>query len=72
MALTRHILAAAWTIAGPPLRGLDMLLLWPQCKALSNGNLDLARAAFAVHAFVTPCWAMLGEHELIRRIDELE
>jgi hypothetical protein len=44
--------------------------LWPTCRAV--GDVDLARVAFAVHAFHDPAWLRLGEDEIKRIIDGLE
>jgi hypothetical protein len=54
------------------LRRLDLEILWPTCLKMCEGDLDCARAAFAVHAFSDPAWVCLGEKELFDRIDRLE
>lgn len=51
-------------------RRLDILILWPQCKNVAP-TIDLARAAFAFHAFRDPAWLALGEDEIRRSIDAL-
>ncbi len=51
-------------------RQLDLEILWPTCRAV--GDVDLARVAFAVHAFHDPAWLRLGEDEIKRIIDGLE
>lgn len=51
-------------------RALDLKILWPSCRAQAP-DLDLARAAFAMHAFNDPAWLWLGEGEIARRIEEL-
>jgi hypothetical protein len=55
-------------------RAIDLRILWPACKqeAAAKGlTLDHAKAAFARHAFHDPAWQVLGEPEIMRRIDEL-
>ena len=52
-------------------RGLDMQILWPTLLRQAP-TLDHAKAGFAYHAFRDPAWCVLGEDEIIRRIDELE
>jgi hypothetical protein len=52
-------------------RAIDLATLWPQCKQLAL-NMDLARAAFAHHAFNDPAWIdFYGEDRLIEVIGEL-
>jgi hypothetical protein len=52
-------------------RAIDMDLLWPACCA-DAPDLDAAKKAFAEHAMRDPAWQALGEHEVIRFIDQLE
>lgn len=52
-------------------RAFDLKILWPVCKETAEGDLDMAKAAFALHAFNDPSWLCLGEVEIIRRIDAL-
>ena len=51
-------------------RDIDLDILWPICKQ-EAGSLDHARAIFAVHAFKDQAWLVLGEEEIVRRIDRL-
>lgn len=51
-------------------REIDRRVLWPRCKKLA-GDLDLAKAAFAVHAMQDPAWRWLGENAIIELIDDL-
>ena len=59
-------------------RAIDLEILWPTCKRLAEEKergedaLEMARAAFAVHAFKDPAWLTLGEDEVFRRIEALE
>lgn len=52
------------------IRRIDVAVLWPSCKR-ETGNLDWAKAAFAVHAFRDRAWRCLGEDEICRQIDLL-
>lgn len=52
-------------------RRIDLSILWPACKKQAGGDLDDARAAFAVHAFRDPAWTCLGHDEVVARIDAL-
>jgi len=59
-------------------RDLDIQILWPICKQQANergdergGDIDHAKAAFALHAFNDQAWLVLGEEEIKRRIDAL-
>jgi hypothetical protein len=52
-------------------RAFDLKILWPTCKEQAEGDLTLAKAAFALHAFHDPAWTCLGEAEIVRQIDEL-
>ncbi len=52
-------------------RAIDLQILWPSCREVAQGNLDAARAAFAVHAFQDEAWLCLGEDEIKRIIDGL-
>jgi hypothetical protein len=63
----RHL--RAWWYAR--LRRIDIEILWPTCVR-EAGDLDHAKAAFAVHAFHDRAWLWLGEDEIIRRIEALE
>jgi hypothetical protein len=62
------------------LRRIDLRILWPECKAQAQAQgqagipaLDLARAAFAAHAFHDPVWtADYSDDELVDFIDRLE
>ncbi len=51
-------------------RRLDVQLLWPSCLAQAP-NLNMARAAFAIHAFADPAWTALGTQELVRSVAAL-
>lgn len=51
-------------------RNLDRRLLWPTLVQHAP-DLDVAKAAFAFHAFHDPAWIALGEAEILRQIDEL-
>lgn len=51
-------------------REIDLQMLWPQCKLLADGNLDLARQAFAVHAFNDSAW--IDEYGKDRLIEIIE
>lgn len=53
-------------------RRIDLQVLWPACKREAGGNLELAKAAFAVHAFHDEAWLVLGEKRLFQAIDELK
>lgn len=53
-------------------RSIDIRLLWPVCKQNAKGDLELARNAFRVHAFMDPLWLRLGGTEIIRRTEELK
>jgi hypothetical protein len=53
-------------------RAIDLDILWPACREEADGDLDVAKAAFAVHAFHDPAWLELGETEIVRRIGELK
>ena len=56
-------------------RGQDRLFLWPACKSLAKQrgqSLEVARAAFAAHAFNDPCWIeRYGKETLIKIIGRL-
>jgi hypothetical protein len=52
------------------MRRIDLEILWPTCKR-EAGDLDHAKAAFAVHAFNDNAWLSLGQDELMAAIDEL-
>jgi hypothetical protein len=51
-------------------RAIDIQLLWPSCRDHAS-DLDLAKAAFALHAFRDHAWLELGEAEIYRIIDGL-
>ena len=52
-------------------RKTDIEILWPICRR-EAGDLDHARAAFAMHVFHDEAWiADFGEDEIIRRIEAL-
>lgn len=53
------------------LRRIDLQILWPCCKKQA-GDLDRARAAFAVHAFADRAWAFLGEDQIFRIVGGLK
>jgi hypothetical protein len=52
-------------------RAIDLQVLWPACVENAGGDLDLARAAFAAHAYHDKAWLCLGEEEIFRRVDAL-
>ena len=52
------------------LRRIDMDILWPECVAQAP-DLDHARAAFAVHAYLDRAWKVLGDEEIDKLIDQL-
>ena len=53
-------------------RNFDLNVLWPECKKLAP-SLDVARAAFAVHAFNDAAWIEhYGEEKLKEFIGRLE
>lgn len=52
-------------------RRIDIAILWPACKEYA-GDLDQARAAFAIHAYMDPAWTSLGDAEMLRQIGELK
>jgi len=57
------------------LRRVDRAILWPACKRAARDrgiDLDVARAAFATHAFNDIPWKVLGEAEIIRQVDKLQ
>jgi hypothetical protein len=65
-------LVAAWQALT---RRLDVRFLWPSCRdeaARRGGSVDLARAAFAMHAYNDPAWLALGPDEIYRRIEGLK
>jgi len=51
-------------------RRIDLAILWPSCRAEAP-NLDVAKAAFAVHAFHDRAWLALGD-KLYETIDGLK
>lgn len=51
-------------------REMDLRILWPACRD-AVPDLDIAKAAFAVHALHDPAWRSLGEDEIKRVIDGL-
>ena len=51
-------------------RAVDIDILWPNCRDQTD-DLDLARAAFAIHAFHDKAWLALGDDEIRRRIEAL-
>jgi hypothetical protein len=51
-------------------RAIDLKILWPTCRDQAP-DLDMAKAAFAFHAFNDRAWTELGEAEIIHRIDKL-
>ena len=52
------------------LRRIDVKILWPACREQTQ-NLDMAKAAFAFHAFHDKAWLYLGENEIVKQIDAL-
>jgi len=52
-------------------RAIDLEILWPICKEQAQGDMDKAKAAFAVHAFNDPAWVRHYEDRLYRVIEEL-
>ena len=52
-------------------RRMDRRMLWPACRDYAE-DLDHARAAFAVHAYMDPAWTSLGDAEMLRQIGELK
>lgn len=59
-------------------RAIDVQILWPICQSEAKARfpadqaLDYAKAAFAYHAYHDRAWQILGEEEIIARIDALE
>lgn len=56
-------------------RKIDLMILWPSCRnaAREKGvGIEVAQAAFALHAFHDRAWMTLGEDEIMRRIDQLK
>ncbi len=51
-------------------RSIDLQILWPACKEKS-GDIDQAKAVFAVHAFNDAAWTCLGHDEIIKLIGGL-
>jgi hypothetical protein len=51
-------------------RNDDLSMLWPSIRDMA-GDMNTAKAAFAVHAFNDKAWLCLGEKEIIRQIEEL-
>jgi hypothetical protein len=62
-------LVLAWWRASQ--RRFDVEILWPACKAQA-GDLEYARAVFAVHAFSDPAWLSLGEAAIFDLIEGLQ
>lgn len=56
-------------------RGIDKRILWPsirdECLRLGQ-PLDVARSAFAMHAFRDPAWLALGAEQICAEIDALD
>lgn len=52
------------------LRGIDLKILWPACVRQAS-SLDVARGAFALHAFNDKAWLFLGEQAIYDAIDGL-
>lgn len=50
----------------------DIGLLWPACLDASDGNADVARAAFMVHAMNDGAWSDLSDAEIYNIVDKLE
>lgn len=53
-------------------REFDLNILWPSCCEEAEGDLDVAKAAFAVHAFNDPAWQTLGDKAIFEAIDKLD
>jgi hypothetical protein len=54
-------------------RAIDMRVLWPLCVSGADGDMDKAKAAFAIHAFHDYAWIKDYTHdELVAFIDRLE
>jgi hypothetical protein len=51
-------------------RQIDLEILWPSCRDQAP-DLDVAKAAFAMHAFHDNAWLVLGEDEIYRIIEGL-
>ena len=51
-------------------RAIDIEMLWPSCRRLA-GDLDRARAAFALHAFHDAAWLELGPDGIAAVIEGL-
>ena len=52
-------------------RRLDIKLLWPACVKQANGDMDIARMCFAIHAYNDPAWLFLGREAIYHAIDDL-
>jgi hypothetical protein len=55
-------------------RQLDVAILWPICKAITEDHpepLDAARRLFKRHTELDPAWASLTEFEALDQIEEL-
>lgn len=53
------------------LRRIDLKILWPACKEKAP-NMEIAKGAFAVHAFNDSAWTRdFSEAELTKFIEEL-
>ena len=58
------------------LRQIDLNILWPICKREASNHrpddwLNHAKGAFALHCLHDRAWTVLGDDEVIRRIDAL-
>lgn len=54
-------------------RKFDLQVLWPICKESANGDLNLARAAFAMHCSMDTAWTRDFTAEgLLEYIDNLQ
>lgn len=66
--MIRWLIERWWSIQ----RGIDMQVLWPECKRRAP-DIDRARQAFAYHAAVDPAWIeYYGEDRLAEVIMKLE
>ena len=52
-------------------RAIDIQILWPACVREAKGNMDVAKAAFALHCYHDSAWSDLKQDELYTLIDGL-
>ncbi len=71
--LPRNILRSIQRHVDHRRRSFDLDVLWPACKEGSEGSIEHAKAAFAVHAFNDRAWTdYFSKEELKAFIDALE